>query len=52
MIPVKRLKLLSKFLGMTINNSKIEFCKEDDSNFLFWIDKEYYHTDLRLSTKA
>ena len=48
-ILVKRLKLLNKFLGMTINNSKVEFCKEDDShnaNFLFSIDKEYYHTDL------
>ena len=52
-IPVKCLKLLNKFLGMTINNSKTEFCKEDDShnvNFLFSIDKEYYHTDLRLTT--
>ena len=45
MIPAKCLKLLNKFLGTTINNSKIEFCKEDNSNFLFWIDKDY-HTDL------
>ena len=52
LIPVKGLKLLNKFLGMTINNSKTEFCKEDDSNFLFWIEKENYHTNLQLSTKA
>ena len=54
-IPIKRFKLLNKFLGTTINNSKIKFCKEDDGhnmNFLFSVDKEYYRTDLRLSTKA
>ena len=28
-IPIKHLKLLNKFLGMTISNSKTEFCKED-----------------------
>ena len=50
-IPVKCLKLLNKFLGMTINNSKTEFCKDDDSNFLFSVDKEHYHRDIRLSTK-
>ena len=49
-IPIKRLKLLNKFLGMAINNSKIEFCKDEDY-FLFLVDKEHYHTDIRLSTK-
>ena len=52
-ILIKCLKLLNKFLGTTINNSKIEFCKEDDShnvNFLFSVDKEYYRTDVRLTT--
>ena len=48
-IPVKRLKLLNKFLGATISNSKIEFCKEDQ-NLLFSVDKEYYRTDVRLTT--
>ena len=48
-IPIKRLKLLNKFLGTTINNSKIEFCKEDQ-NLLFSVDKEYYRTDVRLTT--
>ena len=38
-IPIKRLKLLNKFLGTTINNSKIEFCKTEDK-FLFSVDKE------------
>ena len=47
-IPIKRLKLLNKFLGTTINNSKIQFCKEDQ-NLLFSVDKEYYHTDVRLT---
>ena len=28
-IPIKGLKLLNKFLGTTINNSTIEFCKLD-----------------------
>ena len=28
-IPIKSLKLLNKFLGTTINNSKTEFCKLD-----------------------
>ena len=50
MIPGERLKLLNKFLGSTINNSKIKFCKREDTEFLFSIDKEYYHTDLRLTT--
>ena len=45
-IPIKCLKLLNKFLGMTINNSKTEFCKEDQ-NLLFLVDKEYYRTDVR-----
>ena len=50
-IPIKRLKLLNKFLGMTINGSKIEFYKDED-DFLFSVDKEYYQIDIRLSTKA
>ena len=50
-IPVKCLKLLNKFLGTTINNSKIEFCKEDQ-NLLFLVDKEYYRTDVWLLTKV
>ena len=50
-IPIKRLKLLNKFLGTTITNSKIEFCKDEDY-FLFLVDKEYYRTDVRLSTKV
>ena len=45
MIPIKRLKLLNKFLGTAINNSKIEFCKDEDY-FLFSVDKEHYHTDI------
>ena len=48
-IPIKCLILLNKFLGTTINNSKIEFCKEDHS-LLFSVDKEYYRTDVRLTT--
>ena len=48
-IPVEHLKLLNKFLGTTINNPKIEFCKEDQ-NLLFLVDKEYYRTDFRLTT--
>ena len=40
-VPIKRLKLLSKFLGTTINNSKTEFCK-DVNDFLFSFDKELY----------
>ena len=48
-IPDECLKLANKFLGMTINNSKIEFCKEDDCNFLFSVDKEYYRIDNLLS---
>ena len=51
-IPEEQLKLFNKFLGVTINNSKTEFCKEDDGNFLFSVDKEHYRTDVRLSTKA
>ena len=46
-IPIKSLKLLNKFLGTTINNSKIEFCKDEDY-FLFSVDKEHYRTDVRL----
>ena len=34
-IPIKRLKLLNKFLGTTINNSKIEFCKTE------WLQDEF-----------
>ena len=48
-IPIKHLKLLNKFLGATISNSKNEFCKEDDGhnvNFLFSVEKEHYHTDV------
>ena len=51
-IPDECLKLLNKFLGMTIYNSKTEFCKKDVGNFLFSVDKEYYWIDIRLSTKA
>ena len=47
-IPIKHLKLLNKFLGTTINNSKIEFCKDEDY-FLFSVDKEHYRTDIRLT---
>ena len=50
-IPIKRLKLLNKFLGVTISNSKIAFCKDED-DFLFLVDKEHYRTDIRLPTKA
>ena len=46
MIPGEQLKLLNKLLGSTINNSKIKFCKCEDTEFLFLIDKEYYHTNL------
>ena len=52
-IPIKHLKLLNKFLGVTISNSKIDFCKEDDSHnviFLFSVDKEYYRTNVQLTT--
>ena len=49
MIPDEHLKLLNKFLGATINNSKIEFCKKDD-DFLFSVDKEYYRIDIKLTT--
>ena len=48
-IPIKRLKVLNKFLGATINNSKIEFCKDEDY-FLFSVDKEHYRIDIRLTT--
>ena len=47
-IPIKCLKLLIKFLGTTISNSKIEFCKDEDY-FLFLVDKEHYHTNVRLT---
>ena len=49
MIPGERLKLLNKFLGATINNSKIEFCKKDE-NLLFSVDKEHYRIDIQLTT--
>ena len=48
-IPDECLKLLNKFLGATINNSKIEFCKKDQ-NLLFLVDKEHYRIDIRLTT--
>ena len=52
-IPIKCLKLLNKFLGTTINNSKTEFCKLDGPDkFLFLVDKEYYRTDVRLTSTA
>ena len=44
-IPIKSLKLLNKFLGTAINNSKIEFCKLEDK-FLFSVDKEHYWIDI------
>ena len=44
-IPIKSLKLLNKFLGTTINNSKIEFCKLEDK-FLLLVDKEHYWIDI------
>ena len=47
--PIKCLKLLNKFLGTTINNSKTEFCKDED-DFLFSIDKESCHTNVQLTT--
>ena len=50
-IPIKSLKLLNKFLGTTIDNSKIEFCKLEDK-FLFLVDEEHYRIDSQLSTKA
>ena len=50
-IPIKRLKLLNKFLGTTINNSKTDFCKLEDK-FLFLVDKEHYRIDIQLSIKA
>ena len=48
-IPIKCLKLLNKFLGMTINTSKFEFCKREE-NLLFLVGKEPYRTDIRLTT--
>ena len=50
-IPIKSLKLLNKFLGTTINNSKTEFCKCKE-NLLLSVDKEHYCTDVQLSTKS
>ena len=47
-IPIKRLKLLNKFLGTTISTRKVEFCKSED-DYLFLIDNQYYHTDIRLT---
>ena len=49
MIADEHLKLLNKFLGVTINNSKIEFCKREE-NLLFSVDKEHYRIDIRLTT--
>ena len=62
-IPIKSLKLLNKFLGTTINNSMIEYCKPDgpcgpgvmqrpQGKFPFSVDKERYRTNVRLSTKS
>ena len=48
-IPVEQLKLLNKFLGTTVNNSKTEFCKREE-NLLFSVDKEHYRIDIRLTT--
>ena len=48
-IPDERLKLLNKFLGVTINNSKTEFYKKDE-NLLFSVDKEHYRIDIQLTT--
>ena len=48
-IPDDCLKLLNKFLGATINNSKTEFCKKDE-NLLFSVDKEHYRIDIPLTT--
>ena len=48
-IPDERLKLLNKFLGATINNSKIEFCKREE-NLLFSVDREHFRIDIRLTT--
>ena len=47
-IPGECMKLLNKFLGMTINTLKIKFCKDEDY-FLFSDDKEHYHTDVQLA---
>ena len=48
-ILIKILKLLDKFRGTTINNSKIEFCKREE-NLLFSISKEdVYHIDIQLT---
>ena len=44
-IPIKSLKLLNKFLGTTINNSKTEFCKDEDT-FLFSVDKKHYQIGI------
>ena len=49
MIPGKRLKLLNKFMGAAINNSKIEFCKKDE-NLLFSVDREHYFINVQLTT--
>ena len=54
-IPGEHLKLLNKFLGVTINNSRIEFCKCEDVEqleFLFSVDNEHYHIYIQLKTKA
>ena len=48
-IPIKCLKLLNKFLGTIISNSKIEFCKDEDY-LLFLVDKEHYRTNIQLTT--
>ena len=44
-VPIKSLKLLNKFPGTTINNSKIEFCTLEDK-FLFSVDKEHCRIDV------
>ena len=48
-IPIKSLKLFNKFLGTTINNSQIEFCKREE-NLLFSVYKEdLYRNDIQLT---
>ena len=44
-----RLTLLNKFLGATINGSRIEFGKKDEE-LLFSIEKDFYWIDIRLTT--
>ena len=47
MIPGNCLKLLNKFLGVTIKSSKLEFCKKEDK-FLFLVEKDNYKIDIQL----